>query len=239
MNNAPDNTNLASLKSNESEEIMFMYDKLRTEIMHNDLMAIQTLGGILVIITAALGFAVNGSNSALFKIGTLSGSIFLLLAGMKQTLSRVRGTFLIASYIRRYLEPHTKHIWWELRLKEFRLINEKSDYFPLSNILTTYSLLAIGVVLLTFKYLLFSFYSFKSTSLLPEVYDLKNFNQLYAAVPLMLICLLVGLYMVFFWKKEYRDYIDCRESVFKSIWAAVDDTVNSQRISNTNQITKV
>lgn len=100
---------------NEHAEILSQFDKLRAEILHNDTLGLQLLGATLLLVSAAMGFAVQEKTNDLLRIGIFLGTTYILFISMYQTIDRMRSTFFIASYIRVFLEENTKHIQWETR----------------------------------------------------------------------------------------------------------------------------
>lgn len=101
----------------KSKELMFEYDQLRKEILQNDALAIQISGGVFLVVSALMGFALTREGVD----NLVKGSLFLVavlaaIYGLFQTTWRVRNTRLIASYLRVHIEPQTSHLRWETRL---------------------------------------------------------------------------------------------------------------------------
>jgi hypothetical protein len=100
-----------------SKELMFEYDQLRREILQNDVMAIQISGGVFLIVSALMGFALTREGVD----NLIKGSLFIVagiaaIYGLFQTTWRVKNTRIIASYLRVHVEPHTSYLRWETRL---------------------------------------------------------------------------------------------------------------------------
>lgn len=70
----------------------FIYEKLRAEILQNDLGGAQLLGLTTLLVSAAMGFAFQATTPVLLKISVFLGAMFLLLTSMVQTIARMRGT---------------------------------------------------------------------------------------------------------------------------------------------------
>lgn len=137
---------------NEHAEILSQFDKLRAEILHNDTLGLQLLGATLVLVSAAMGFAVQEKTNDLLRIGIFLGTTYILFISMYQTIDRMRSTFLIASYIRVFLEENTKHIQWETRLAKFCSAEPDEGYNPFSSLLTTYVIIALVNLILVVVY---------------------------------------------------------------------------------------
>jgi hypothetical protein len=107
----------------KSKELMFEYDQLRKEILQNDVLAIQISGGVFLVVSALMGFALtregvdNLTKGSLFIVAGLAA-----IYGLFQTTWRVKNTRIIASYLRVYVEPKTAYLRWETRL--FRYIRD-------------------------------------------------------------------------------------------------------------------
>jgi hypothetical protein len=121
---------IAEQEESNLKELLFQYEKLREEILHNDTLAFQILGATIVVVSTIFGIAFS---QAVF---TAKGRGFLFavadavaIIGMFQGVDRQRSTFLIASYLRHFIEPQMSHVRWETRLLRFRhLAGRKSGY---------------------------------------------------------------------------------------------------------------
>jgi hypothetical protein len=101
----------------KSKELMFEYDQLRKEILQNDALAIQISGGVFLIVSALMGFALTREGvDNLIKGSLFIVAVVVAIYGLFQTTWRVRNTRLIASYLRVHIEPQTSHLRWETRL---------------------------------------------------------------------------------------------------------------------------
>jgi hypothetical protein len=134
------------------DELKAEYLQMRTNILHNETLILQTLGGIVSITVLLMGYALTSDQltenmrPALFIIA--EGIAFL---GLFQTIYRLRGTYGIASYLRVFIEPYTTHLKWESRLRYFR-VNE--GRFRVNHNLSTYQILIVVNALLAVVYLL-------------------------------------------------------------------------------------
>lgn len=105
----------------KSKELMFEYDQLRKEILQNDVLAIQISGGVFLIVSALMGFALTREGvDDLIKGSLFIVAVLAAVYGLFQTTWRVKNTRIIASYLRFYVEPETSFLRWETRL--FRYI---------------------------------------------------------------------------------------------------------------------
>jgi hypothetical protein len=104
-----------------SEELISEYEHLREEILHDDAITIQILGGIVLLTTALISVAFSTSIQSLLVKGILFFLAQLIACiGLWQTVHRGYSTFMIASYLRTFVEPKTTGLKWESRLKRFR-----------------------------------------------------------------------------------------------------------------------
>lgn len=121
-------TNKTSPINLPSEELLFEYDQLRKEILHNDTLTIQILGGIVLLAGALMSVAFSEAVTDLWVKGFLFFLVQLIACiGVWQTIDRGRSTYVIASYLRIFVEPKVKDPQWETRLHEFRKRSAKID----------------------------------------------------------------------------------------------------------------
>jgi hypothetical protein len=109
-----------------SEELRFEYDQLRKEILHNDSLSIQILGGVLILTGVLLGAAFTKEVTAYEKIALLIVILIVALTGLYQKTIRERGTSRIASYLRIFVEEQVQNVKWEIRLAQARKIELES-----------------------------------------------------------------------------------------------------------------
>ena len=103
------------------KELMTEHDQLRKEILQNDTLEVQILVGTLALTAAAISFASSEViTNALMKVGLFFAGGGIATIGLWQTIDLCRGTFLIAAYLRIFIEPKTQHLRWETRLYKFR-----------------------------------------------------------------------------------------------------------------------
>lgn len=106
-----------------SEELMFMYDQLRKEILHNDTLTLQTLIALVALNSAmfvlAASTAVSDSHVKAIIFFVAEG---IALLGLFQVVDRGRSTYIVAAYLRTFIEaePDIQHLKWETRLHRFR-----------------------------------------------------------------------------------------------------------------------
>jgi drug/metabolite transporter (DMT)-like permease len=151
----------AEREENDSKELLFQYERLREEILHNDALAFQILGATIVLVTAIFGVIFS---QAVFDAKG-KGFLFAVadavaIIGMFQGVDRQRSTFLIASYLRHFIEPHMSHVRWETRLLRFRqLSSRKSGYgATLGYELITYFVLVIACLVLGIVFTWFDYF---------------------------------------------------------------------------------
>jgi hypothetical protein len=111
-----------------NEGLLFEYDQLRKEILHNDTLTIQILGGIALLAGILMSAAFRNEVPNLWVKGFLFFLVQLIACiGVWQTVDRGRSTYVIASYLRIFVEPQVKDPQWETRLHEFRKRSVKID----------------------------------------------------------------------------------------------------------------
>jgi hypothetical protein len=136
--------------SGSSTELMFEYDQLRKEILHNDELTVRIMQATIALAGAATTVAFSEAITAdlakalLFLMGEVISFI-----GLWQTIDRSRTTFVLASYIRTFIEPRTGTLKYETRLHRFRSHQPRVGY---RNILG-YQVTTYGAIIL-FNYLL-------------------------------------------------------------------------------------
>jgi UDP-N-acetylmuramyl pentapeptide phosphotransferase/UDP-N-acetylglucosamine-1-phosphate transferase len=89
------------------EELMFKYEQLRKEILQNHTLTLQVMGGVLVIASALVTYILTKE----YISTQLKAFLFLLLGvvaslGLLQDIYPVGSTYVIASYIKNFIEPN-------------------------------------------------------------------------------------------------------------------------------------
>lgn len=113
----------------KSEELRFTYDQLRKEILHNDMLTLQILGGVVVLTGAVIGFAASTtSGNLLMKAILFFVTEGITLIGLFQVIDRGRSTFMLADYLRTFVEPEMQGMKWETRLHTFRTKQRRLGY---------------------------------------------------------------------------------------------------------------
>lgn len=171
----------------KSKELMFEYDQLRKEILQNDMLAIQISGGVFLVVSALMGFALTREGVDNF----IKGSLFIVAAlaaiyGLLQTTWRVKSTRIIASYLRVYIEPQTTYLRWETRL--FHHIRDPQTGRGMS-LLTNQSY--IYTPLIVVNYLLAC--RFLELALLPDISD-TVLTILFVSGLLVVFCMIINLW---------------------------------------------
>ena len=149
------------------EEFKPEYDSLRQEILHNDTLITQILGGVVVLSSALMSIALSDSVTNLLVKSFLFFFVqAIAYIGLLQTLERERTNFVIASYLRTFIESKIPSIKWETRLEKFRASSRKASrisyYFNFQ--VYTYPFL-IGINYLLAMYFLYEFFTPSSLSI--------------------------------------------------------------------------
>lgn len=110
-------------------EIQFEYDQLRKEILQNDQMTLQIIAFVLATVGAVMSVTfTNQQIDNVVKSGLLIIASFIALVGMYIETERVYTMYVIGSYIRFFIEPHTSGLRWETRLAMFRDKTRRKGY---------------------------------------------------------------------------------------------------------------
>lgn len=126
-----------------SEEQRFEYDKLREEILHNSTIILQIQGVTLLITGAIIGVAFSQAISQRPARGLLLYSaIFVSYVGFIQGMDHAKGIFIIASYLRTFIEDDSTHLKWETRLMDFRKTNPEYGHHRVLSMHLTYVVIA-------------------------------------------------------------------------------------------------
>ena len=145
-------TNIPSGSSSQSpqlhEELLFEYDQLRKEILQNDTLTMQIFGatvllaGTIITITSSLQINLTLSGALIFVVWLVT------VIALHQAVDRGRSSFVIASYLRLFVEEKLDGIKWETRLALFRGISRQHGYNSiLTGQLWTYNLILVATFL--------------------------------------------------------------------------------------------
>jgi hypothetical protein len=116
-----DTVKTVAQEQTDAEELRFEYDQLRKEILQNDHLTLQILWATAIINGAIMTIAFSEAveSSAMKGLLFFVVEVIAILAAL-QTASRSHSTFLIASYLRAFVEPKTTNLKWETRLQILR-----------------------------------------------------------------------------------------------------------------------
>lgn len=115
------------------EELTAEYSNLRAGIVETDERAIQISNFVIIFTGALAGFATSqlffaSQSQADYLVKTtlfIFMEIFAFI-GLAQLIDRFAWTFVITSYIKTFIEPQTRNIKWETRLKIYREDDKKA-----------------------------------------------------------------------------------------------------------------
>lgn len=103
------------------EQLMFLYDKLREEIMQNVSLSFQILASTVLFVGTIMTIALSASEQEpLIKALIFALAEITVLAGWAQRVDRIRQSESVAAYMRTFLEPELPGVQWETNLPEFR-----------------------------------------------------------------------------------------------------------------------
>lgn len=136
-------------------ELMFEYDQLRKEIMHNDTLSLQILGATIIFSTAIIGFISSPTIQKEWLKGTLCFIPFCIsFISLWASIDRARSTYAIASYLRVFTERELKAARWETRLARLRDIAPKLGRSKFVNYQFSIYILFIAINYLVGSYLI-------------------------------------------------------------------------------------
>lgn len=136
----------------EQLELRFIYEKLREEILQNDSSVLQILGFTLVIISATMGFTFKESTKDIFKVVAIAGLTGVIALSTIQTIRKLNRTYVIASYLKKFIEPKCKAIKWETHLSLYRQKVSGTLNHQQSSALISYQCISIINSLISFFY---------------------------------------------------------------------------------------
>lgn len=114
------------LTKEDREELRFIYEQIRKEILHQDQLNHQALGFALTVTGAAIA-AIDKVTHDLTRSGLLAVISIVSLASLRYISDRIEGIFMGASFLRVRVEPYLKFINWECAIFRIRnLPNHKS-----------------------------------------------------------------------------------------------------------------
>lgn len=199
-----------------ADELRFEYDQLRKEILHNDRLTMQIFLGVIALLSALMSvtFGIH-VQSLLIKGFLFLFAMIIGFIGLDQTIDRERSTFIIASYLRMFIEPNTTGIKWEGRLKEFRARSHAKSVIPsfgefINYLSFTYSILIIINFLLFAACVLYEFSTY------PCIYIAGATAAVLCAAVLTLWCLYRS------WLKTRKYTVD-HAIYFDPIWQEIRD----------------
>jgi hypothetical protein len=191
------------------DELHIEYNLLRQEILHNDTLILQVLGAALVFIgtTITLAFSERITEPSVRGLLLIFAAAIALI-GMSQGIDRARGSFLIASYLRIFVEPELPALRWETRLAEYRQRTPRVGFGKFINYqMWVYT--ALAIICLTFATL----YILSDTS--------QTIIPLYPRM-ILVTCSAIGTlwFLALSWRRFSRFVIHHRET-FDPIWRAI------------------
>ena len=205
---------MATNKTSQStfEEISLEYSHLRQEILHNGTLNSQTLAATLAIVGVLMGLAFSErvSNDAIRGVMFFLAAIIILINTL-QILDRERATYVIASYIRVFIESKLSDLRWESRLKEFREESKKLGY---GDFIT--SQIIINTIFVIVNTILGNIYLYNG--LMNPVNARSNITSLAVA---LIVANSFTLCFIFHASKKYKMYANKHEVLYANVWEIV------------------
>lgn len=206
-----------------TEGLQFEYDQLRREILQNFVLTMQILGGTFALSgtlwSIALSTAVDDHR--------IKGVLFLFVWGIAivasfRTTDLVRSTFMIAAYLRVFIEPRLANPKWETRLFQLRKVYPLGGFgtFRLTE-QSTYVAIVLGSLGLAGFYIVplsLRIFQASQSSVLPAVAITST---------LFLVCLIITPWALIQTWKRYRRFEPKYDETFGSIWRQIRDQESS------------
>ena len=199
---------------NDIQELLFEYEQLRKEILQNDTLVLQIMGGTAVLVTAILGVVFTETVQQTAGKGFLVYvATIVTLLGLSQVIDKHHDTFRTASYIRTFDESKLRVVRWETRLLKLRVLSARDERFGFTSAyqLATYAVLAIFTYLLGTNYF---------------IEDLQSFPRYFIAGPIVMgvitAWILYGTWIT------HRRYILKHAETFDPLW----NRIRAEEVSN-------
>jgi hypothetical protein len=212
----------------KSEELRFEYDKLRQEILQNDSLSFQVLAPILIVIGTIMGFAFSQVITYRPMKGVLFySSIIIAFFGLLHSIDRAKGTFLIASYLQKFVEPKLSEVRWETRLvsirkKTFSAINHRLMSLHIWYVIIGWLNWGIG-----------SLYIWREIEQNFESYNQTSLRGFYAVIFISLIGVFTITVFAF---QQNTKYITNHTETYGSLWQKVLNDENHAENSNNENL---
>ena len=137
----------------------------------------------------------------------IKGIMFLFamligLIGLDQTIARERNTFIIASYLRTFIEPNTTGIKWEGRLQKFRERSHTKSVIPRSEKF-------VNFLWFTYPSLIIINFLFFAVFVLSEFW---TYSRIYVAGTVAVV-LCVAVYMLW---RLHRSWLTTQKYIFNT-----------------------
>lgn len=198
-------------------ELIAEHEQLRREILHNQTTAMQTMTATMFLVVAVMGFAFTVENSAIKSIMFFVVQCAIVI-GMLQAVETGWVTFLIASYLRVFTEAKLRHLKWETRLMEFRILHpELTKGGFIRNHLWVYTF--INIV----NFILGCWYA------LQELQNLSPAIMAYAIIILLVLWLIANMLLLkIVWDRNSK-FIEQYGKTFESKWKKISKNEQNQR----------
>jgi hypothetical protein len=175
------------------------------------------LAGVVVLVSALITIAFNKEvPSPLVKCILFLLAQVIACIGLRQTVGRAFTVYLIASYLRIFVEPKTAGLKWQSRLKIFR--EGKPDILKFRHYefeLSAYLLLIIFSFFLAAGHFIYEFWGSHIIYLLIVI-------MITVVVLIVTVCFLCKLL------KSYKSYISYSGKVFEPTWKEVEQGEQGQ-----------
>lgn len=140
-------------------------------------------------------------------------SVIIAFIGLLQSVDRVRGTFLIATYLHRFVEPKLSNVKWEMRLKKFR-DHSSSGHHRLMSINVSY------VIIAWLNWVLGTAYIWRE---LQQNSDSHSVSMLWLMRATLALTFLGAIALSWFAKSQYSKYVTNYITAYDKIWEKVEE----------------
>jgi hypothetical protein len=203
------------LNEQDLKELVLEHEQLRREILHNEIIIMQTLTATLAIVAAIMSFALSTAIQDLPKSVLFLVAESVAIIAMMQSTDKARHTYLIASYLRVFTEAKCSHLKWETRLLKLRKSHPQQGYGGLiRNQVWLYTFVA------STNFALGSWYALQSPKSLPAFYMIAGLVIIWLGVTARLIRVA--------WTRLSK-YVYNHMETFEKAWEGIRDQESSRK----------
>lgn len=193
----------------ELKELMAEHEQLRREILHNEIIIMQTLTATLAIVAAIMSFAFSNAIQGLAKSILFLIAESIAIIAMMQSTGKARHTYLIASYLRVFTEEKLDHLRWETRLLKLCKLHPQRGYGGL-----IHNQVWLYIFITSTNFMLASWYALK---------DFRNSLADYIVAGLAIVILGITMLLIRVARSRLTKYVYNHMETFEEAWEKIRD----------------